>query len=297
MAEQYFPGAELHLMGNGGTMDGSGQYRVVWHYTGDKDASADEPQDLVAFDNVIGWFTGSGKGSAPQILWDPFTGRVAQFIPAGQSARALVNQSGGVETNRDGNVCIQVETLFFPYCRTGGKVYATIADTPRKGLAELMTWLRSWGVPDVWPMGQPDGGSQRNPSIWTSTSGHYGHSQVPENNHTDPGPMGDIFNNTEDGMTPDQIAGAPIPFRGADGQQTPVTSNVADFLNYFVQGQARLEAVPPVADAPVLYKGVDGQQTPVTSNVGDFLNNFVQAHARIEASLARIEALLAPPSA
>lgn len=198
MADQYLPGAERHLTGNGGTMDGTGGARVVWHYTGDRDASPGAPQDLVPFGNLIGWFTDSGKGYAPHILWDPFTGRFGQFIPAGQSSRALVNLDGGVQTNRKGNACIQVETLFFPYCRWNGRVYATIADTPRKGLPELMAWLRSWGVPDQWPMGLPNGGSQRNAGVWDSRSGHYGHSQVPENNHTDPGPMGNIFNTVKD---------------------------------------------------------------------------------------------------
>lgn len=202
MGTDYLVGAEQHPTGNGGSMAGTGGSRAVWHYTGDKDASASAPADLLPFDKLVGWFTGSGKGYAPHILWDPFTGRLAQFIPGSQSARALVNLDGGVQTNREGNACLQIETLFFPYCRTGGAVYATIADTPKVGLPKLMDWLRGWGVPDVWPMGEPDGTSNRDSYVWDHQSGHYGHSQVPENNHYDPGPMGDIF-------------GAPVPVPAA----------------------------------------------------------------------------------
>jgi hypothetical protein len=139
-----------------------------------------------------------------------------------------MNAAGGVETNRKGNVCIQVETLFFPYCRVGGKVYATLADTPCLGLDRLMAWLRSWGVPDVWPMGVPTWSANRNATTWNTRSGHYGHSQVPENDHTDPGPMPNLFGvaaapQEDDMPTADEIAQAvwnfpvPIPRRNPDG--------------------------------------------------------------------------------
>jgi hypothetical protein len=43
-------------------------------------------------------------------------------------------------------------------------------------------------------------------------------------------------------MTPDQIAAAPVLYRGLDGKQPPVASNVGDFLNNFIQANARIEA-------------------------------------------------------
>lgn len=193
MADLWLPGAEQHPTYNGGSMDGVGGARAVHHITWDKDTDASNPMDLVPFDNVLGYFTGSGKGNAPHILADPFTGRAAQFIPGNQSARALVNLSGGVQTNMHGSACIQIEWLFFPYCRWNGRVYATLADTPAAGRQNLVAWLRSWGVPDVWPMGQPTWNGNRNTSVWQGSPGHYGHSQVPENTHTDPGPIFDLF--------------------------------------------------------------------------------------------------------
>lgn len=206
MPDPWMPSAERHPTGNGGTMDGMGGPRATHHITWDRNASASAPADLVPFTNLVGYFSGGGAGSAPHLLADPFTGRIAQFIPANQSARALVNASGGVETNRHGTANIQIEWLFFPHCRVGGKVYATLADTPMAGLDRVMAWLRSWGVPDVWPMGSPSWSGNRNANTWNTRAGHYGHSQVPENDHTDPGPMPDLFNHQEDEMTPQDKA-------------------------------------------------------------------------------------------
>lgn len=192
MPDQHLPGAELHQLDDA-PMVGDGGARVIWHITWDKNATASAPADLVPFANLTGYFAGGGSGVAPHILWDPFTGRFAQFFSATSRSKSVVNAAGGVETNRKGNVCIQIETLFFPYCRVNGKVYPTLRDTPCLGLDRLMVWLRSWGVPDVWPMGAPTWSANRNATTWNTRSGHYGHSQVPENDHTDPGPMPDLF--------------------------------------------------------------------------------------------------------
>jgi len=204
MADRYLPGAELHLLDDA-PMAGDGGARTIWHITWDKNATAAAPADLVPFDNLVGYFTSSGSGAAPHLIWDPFTGRIAQMFSATSRSKSVINAPGGVETNRKGNVCIQIETLFFPYCRVNGKVYATVADTPCKGLDRIMAWLRAWGVPDVWPMGTPDWSSHRNATVWNTQPGHYGHSQVPENDHTDPGPMPNLFTTEEDPVTEDDL--------------------------------------------------------------------------------------------
>jgi hypothetical protein len=196
MADLWLPGATRKPTNNGGTMDGTGGARAVHHITWDRNASATAPADLVPYENLAAYFGGGGAGNAPHILADPFTGRFTQFIPADRSARALVNATGGVQTNRHGTACLQIEWLFFPYCRVDGKVYAELKDAPGKGLPEIMAWLRSWGVPDVWPMGTPDWSGHRDPAVWQERSGHYGHSQVPENDHTDPGPIWNLFQAT-----------------------------------------------------------------------------------------------------
>lgn len=192
MPDQYLPGAERRQLDDA-PMVGDGGARAGWHITWDRNATAAAPQDLVPFENLSNYFAGPGAGSAPHLLWDPFTGRIVQFFAANSRSKSFVNAPGGVETNRKGNVCIQIEILFFPHCRVNGKVYATVADTPLVGLDKIMSWLRSWGVPDVWPMGAPTWTARRDAAVWNSRSGHYGHSQVPENDHTDPGPMPNLF--------------------------------------------------------------------------------------------------------
>src|SRR4030095_251079 len=97
-------------------MAGDGGARAGWHITWDRNASAAAPADLVPFDNLLGYFSGGGAGSAPHLLWDPFTGRIAPVFSAPSRSKSFVNAPGGVETNRKGNVCIQIESLFFPYC-------------------------------------------------------------------------------------------------------------------------------------------------------------------------------------
>jgi hypothetical protein len=157
---------------------------VTW----DRNATAAKPQDLVPYENLRNYFAGGGKAVAPHILWDPFTGRITQFAPANSRSKSLVDQAGGTRTNRAGSVVIQVEALFFPYCRIGKTVYAKLSDTPCKGWADLQAWVHSWGVPNTWPMGKPaDFSSHRSESVWEQQGGWYGHSQVPENDHQDPG--------------------------------------------------------------------------------------------------------------
>ncbi|MGW1547517.1 peptidoglycan-binding protein LysM [Streptomyces sp. NPDC002346] len=164
----------------GGAMDSpSAPGRVVWHTTesGHGDAS---------FKNVGAYLI--SKGAEPHILYDPTTDRLGQYGPLNESARALKND-GLTRTNRTGRVCIQVEVLarantpFTGYWKPGPNFKA------------LMRAIRSWGVPDVWPAGAlakvyADKNASRSRTTWASKGGHYGHSNVPGNDHWDPGNIG-----------------------------------------------------------------------------------------------------------
>ncbi|MFH8771997.1 peptidoglycan-binding protein [Streptomyces sp. NPDC017958] len=189
MPDLWLPGAERHPLSDTAPTDTQYAPRVIWHITWDKNGTAAKPADLVPFDQLVRYFTGAGSGMAPHLLWDPFTGRTAQFYPATSRSKSVVDSAGGTRTNRTGRVCLQVETLFFPYCRVNGRSYATVRNTPAKGLDKILAWARSWGVPDTWPMGSPTWSANRSERTWETRGGHYGHSQVPENQHTDPGPM------------------------------------------------------------------------------------------------------------
>lgn len=182
----WMPGATHHDIGNHAPCDTRYPAKAIAHITWDKNATATKPIDLVPYSNLVSYFTGSGRGVAPHILWDPFEGRFTQFLPADSRAMSLEDPSGGTRTNRAGKVVIQIEALFFPYCRYEGKVYHELINTPCKNWKALQDWVHSLGVINNWPMGKPDGRSQRNESIWETHGGWYGHSQVPENHHTDP---------------------------------------------------------------------------------------------------------------
>lgn len=110
---------------------------------------------------------------------------VFQHIDTSEAARALRNDAGGIETNRDS--AIQIELVGFAHLPKNRDALTH--------LARLCRWLEEvHGVPRVWPAGPPlpaksgrdPGGHNRDPQIWDTRGGHYGHCHVPENTHWDP---------------------------------------------------------------------------------------------------------------
>ncbi|MEV5319158.1 peptidoglycan-binding domain-containing protein [Streptomyces sp. NPDC052687] len=182
----------------GGAMDTPGAPpRVVWHTT-------ESGHGDTFFKNVGDYLI--RVGAEPHILYDPSTDRLGQYGPLSQSARALRND-GLTRTNRTGKVCIQIEVLakaarpFTEYWKPGPNFKA------------LMRAIRSWGVPDVWPAGAladryADPDVSRSRTVWATRGGHYGHSQVPGNDHWDPGAISKpaIF-----AAAPKEAAPAPTP--------------------------------------------------------------------------------------
>jgi hypothetical protein len=110
---------------------------------------------------------------------------IYQHVDTGVAARALRNPPGGVETNRDS--AVQIEVVGFAH---RPKTRSTLTN-----LARLCRWIEGeHGVPKVWPNGFPKpavngrdpGGHNRNSDNWDTLGGHYGHCHVPENTHWDP---------------------------------------------------------------------------------------------------------------
>lgn len=230
MADLWMPGAERHDVGNHAATDG-GPAKAIGHITWDKNATKDKPLALVPYESLRSYFSGSGAGVAPHILWDPFTGRFAQFFPANSRSMSLVDAPGGTRTNRAGSVVLQIEALFFPWCMYAGKAYEKLTDTPCKGWAQLQAWVHSWGVPNAWPMGRPvNYDSHRSESVWEKQAGWYGHSQVPENDHQDPGSWPEFVV-----TSPAKPAATKyVPFPGASwftvGRRSPIVAAMHDRL-------------------------------------------------------------------
>lgn len=167
----------------GGTMAG-GPPRAVHHITWDAlNSKGERPR----FKNVSNYLV--HEGYEPHLMIDPILGTAVQFMPFNRAAYALRNLDGGVDTNREGSACIQVEWFFSPNCVVNGKRYETLKDTPMKGLDTFMALCEEYGIPAEWPMGEPTWRSHRTSKTWESKAGHYGHCHVPENTHNDPGPM------------------------------------------------------------------------------------------------------------
>ncbi|AUG87152.1 endolysin [Streptomyces phage Attoomi] len=177
MGEVWVKEAERWGRGSiGGDMDSPGRPpRAVWHTTESGNGSD------ATFKAVADYLV--RIGAEPHFLYDPVTDRLAQFGPLTESARALKND-GGTRTNRTGRVCIQVEVMaraakpFTSYWRPG------------KNFRAMMRAIRSHGVPDVWPAGKlaaQYGDGHRPRDVWLTRGGHYGHSNVPGNDHWDPG--------------------------------------------------------------------------------------------------------------
>ena len=184
MAELWMPGAQHLDIGDHAPTDG-GPAKAIPHITWDRNATAAKPLPLVPYEDLRSYFSGSGRGLAPHLLWDVFTGRVCQFYPATSRSKSLVDLAGGTRTNRAGSVVIQIEALYFPYCEVGGKVYPQLIDTPCEGWDDIHAWVKSWGVPDAWPNGRPEN-CTRNEYTWETEAGWYPHKAVPENSHDDP---------------------------------------------------------------------------------------------------------------
>ncbi len=157
---------------DGGSMTG-GPKRVVWHST-ENDPYKTTARTIADYLNRVGYQV--------HIVWNPVTGETIQCIPANRAGRGLRNAAGGVQTNREGDVCVQIEVV--------ARAAHPFTQYEMKGLPEIMGWVRGLGVPDVWPGGPPPaapGTRHVSAKVWTSQAGHYSHSQIPENNHNDPG--------------------------------------------------------------------------------------------------------------
>lgn len=185
MGTLWIPGAErLHCSSPGGTITSTAPPHAVWHTT---EADPGTSNVWTAMIRVL-----NNKGAEPQVLYDPVTDRLGQFMPLNVAGRALRND-GTTRTNRVGKVCIQIEVI--------GRSAKPFTDTWKPGLnfRALMAAIRSWDIPDIWPAGPPPkfvqvgtGGynvpeNSRSRTTWTTKGGHFSHSQIPGNDHGDPG--------------------------------------------------------------------------------------------------------------
>ncbi|MFJ7990321.1 peptidoglycan-binding protein [Streptomyces sp. NPDC096351] len=151
--------------------------RMTWHTT-------ESPAGKSYFYSVAAYLI--RVGAEPQVIYDPVSDLLGQFGPLTQSGRALRND-GSRRTNREGKVNIQVEVL--------GKAASpwTKGFDPAKkpNYRKLIAAGRAHNIPDDWPAGKPTASpsvsKKRDRNVWQTKGGHYGHCDVPGNDHWDPG--------------------------------------------------------------------------------------------------------------
>lgn len=138
-----------------------GPHKIVWHTT-------------------EGYGLPSYSGSNPHFTLDPKTGTLYQHQDVRQGARALQNLSGGVETNRQG--AIQVELIGFA-SQTG-----SWTEQAYEHVADLARWIEAHcQVKRECSVTFSNTPHRMSASQWNSYNGHCGHQHVPENSHWDPG--------------------------------------------------------------------------------------------------------------
>lgn len=184
MGTLWIPGAErLPCSKAGGAITSTAPPRAVWHTTEAQPGTAAVWSAMIRVLN--------NKSAEPQVLYDPVTDRLGQFMPLNVSGRALKND-GATQTNRVGRVCIQIEVIAY-----SSKPF-TAYWKPGKNFKALVAALKSWGIAvDVWPAGAPPKfidspphnvpENDRDRKTWLTKGGYFSHSQIPANDHGDPG--------------------------------------------------------------------------------------------------------------
>ena len=146
-----------------GVLTDTENLKLVWHKT----QGSSDPYE---------WYKQSGGVPHLTLQRD---GTLDQHYFFSHFSRALKNLAGGIETNRE---CIQVEVV--------GWVGTEATDAQLETIVALIQWCNgTLGIPTVWPLGRPRGAADHGPhrdSVFDHTAGQYGHSQVGEQDHTDP---------------------------------------------------------------------------------------------------------------
>lgn len=170
------------ILGAGGGSYTSGPGKFLWHTTeGSWDGS------MSVFRSRL---------TAPHVMVDPKARRRVQFIPLDRSAYALRNEAGGVETNRE--QVLQVEVVWWA-ARAHELTDGDLEWLGREVLAPMVAaapfpiavdrFPTFYGPDAGFTLATPDARQRMPAGVWDSFSGQVGHQHVPENSHWDPGAL------------------------------------------------------------------------------------------------------------
>ena len=170
----WYPNATLDILGNAGPYSG-GPYKGVLHTT-----------EAYAYSAARAAYVANHSNPHFTTSYETGSCRVFQHAPINVASLSLKNLAGGVETNRDSVVQIEIS----------GK--AVDADKFPKhyldGIRDLMRWIESQtGIQRIAPEFKPypssygTNGVRFSNTKWDGFNGWCGHMHVPENDHGDPG--------------------------------------------------------------------------------------------------------------
>lgn len=173
-----YPKAEWLGNGQSGGSYTSGPRKVVLHTT--------ETRTLPGY---------QGGATAPHLTYAPASRRWYQHTDLNVAARALRNEAGGEQTNRDS--AWQVEIICYSAQNIAEQVNGLwVGNLSKPALDDLREFIKWAGVQFVWPNKRALSYSEANAagfrmsaSEWTNFGGVCGHQHVVENTHWDPGAL------------------------------------------------------------------------------------------------------------
>ncbi len=170
------------VLGNSaGTMSGSGTRKLLLHTT-----------EGTTIEGAIGAYR--QHNSWPHLTVDCKRRRIVQHVEFNQAARSLRNSAGGVETNRQGTILVQVEIVGFA---ERPETIGSAADLEWFGREVVAVVCRRHSIPIsttvrwvAYPASYGLRAAQRlTGAQWNGYSGILAHQHAPENDHGDTGAL------------------------------------------------------------------------------------------------------------
>lgn len=213
--------------------------------------------------SLAGALQAYGSGAkAPHFTVDPVVAAqrvdIFQHFDTGRPSRALANAAGGVQTNGDG--AVQIELVGTCYDGGPGMVWPRAPRWALDGLARLMRWIEAdRGIPRVaasiwlpYPSSYGSTSARMSQQQWDGFAGWCGHQHVPENTHGDPGQLDMAYLlGSEDDMFEAQDRQWLADIRTGTAGANAKLDTVLGLLRADAQANTRLEAAIAAASAKV----------------------------------------------
>jgi hypothetical protein len=285
MGDIWLPNVERVPGNSAGDMVGDGSRKLLLHST-----------EGYSISGAVAAYT--KNNSWPTLTVDCPRRLVVEHLPLDTAARALRNEAGGVQTNREGTILVQVEMMGFaadPTTIGSPDDLDWFGREVVRPIHELVGVPLACSVPFVaYPASYGTGAAQRlSAGAWDAYSGLLGHQHAPENSHGDPGAIdiGRIL----------AAAGRQEDDMISDAQMTElkhhisdvVTNNVNRVLAHLVPG-----GLDPDANLDVwsLIKAVDGHGGRLERNeAGDLDWQFVDWSRETVQAVRELLTRTAPP--